>query len=91
MSSGYQMARMTQAQRDRRDELVLQILRAARALHKERLVRFSDLMVYQDEAGPRGESSTNIMERGFFARHAENDYRLEVTLLVRATDRCSKS
>lgn len=87
MAGGYQMARMTQDQQARRDELILQIIRAARALHKERLVRYSDLMVSQDEAGPRGDSSTDIMDRGFYARHTENDYRLEVTLLVRSTDR----
>lgn len=87
MAGGYQMARMTQEQRAERDRLMLQILDAVRALHERRMVRYSDVMLAQDEGGPRGANSTKIGDALFYAAHPNNDYRLEVTLVVRAVDR----
>lgn len=87
MAGGYQMAKMSAPQRAARDALVQQILDAAKALYDQRIVRYSDLMVSQDEAGPRGANSNKVRDGAFFQTHVDNDYRLQVTLVVRAVDR----
>jgi len=84
---GYQMAKMSAAQRATRDALVRQILDAAKALYEHRLVRMSDIMVSQDEAGPHGASSNSIRDMDFYEKHPDNDYRLQVTLVVQGVDR----
>ena len=84
---GYQMAKMSVAQRATRDALVRQILDAAQALYEQRLVRMSDIMVSQDEAGPHGANSNSIHAMDFYEQHPDNDYRLQVTLVVQGVDR----
>ena len=84
---GYQMAKMSVAQRATRDALVRQILDAAKALYEQRLVRMSDIMVSQDEAGPHGANSNSIREMDFYEKHPDNDYRLQVTLVIQGVDR----
>ena len=87
MAGGYPMARMTQERKAERDRCIMQILEAVRDLHEKRLVRFSDIMVSQDEGGPRGDTSKRTVDLEFYPNHTKNDYRLEVTLVVLDTDR----
>lgn len=84
---GYQMAKMSVAQRATRDALVRQILDSAKALYDQRLVRLSDILISQDEAGPHGAGTNNIHEMDFYEKHPDNDYRLQVTLVVQGVDR----
>lgn len=88
--TGYQMARLTREQRDRRDKLVQQIVNGLATLYGERLIRMADLEMEQDEVlGARidGAHVARADSPGFYAEHKKGDYRLNVILVVRAKDR----
>ncbi len=79
--------KLTADQKVERDHLVSKILAAARALHKKHLIRLGDMVVEQDEFGPRSDGTIDVDDAGFYAKHDRTDYRLQVTLVVRREDR----
>jgi hypothetical protein len=84
--NGYQVGKMTEERRAERDRLVGQILEAAHELCAQHMIHFSDLMLEQDAGGLDGDS-TRKMNMTFYADHPHEDYRLQLTMVVRAKDR----
>ena len=84
---GTRSVKLTADQKAERDRLVGIILRVTRALHKKNLIRLADMVVEQDEFGPRSDGTIDVNDTAFYTKHDKTDYRLQVTMVVRREDR----